>query len=124
MLRLLNFRCSFCSNSLDETHFPASHWKRPRTNNVQERTNGETRRRSGVARVFPSEASPARLVGAVMCEQDEAWGESRHFSEQRTSEPCEDRPGPVAPSDERELRLMAEQAIRASLELADTMEAA
>lgn len=59
-----------------------------------------------------------------MCEQDEAWGESRYFSEQRISELYEDRPDPVAPSDERELRLMAEQAIRASLELADTMEAA
>ena len=61
-----------------------------------------------------------------MCEQDEAWGESRYFSEQRISELYEDRPDPVAPSDEREreLRLMAEQAIKASLELADTMEAA
>lgn len=52
--------------------------------------------------------------------------ESRYFSEQGISELYEDRPDPVAPSDEREreFRLMAEQAIRASLELADTMEAA
>ncbi len=106
--------------------FPASHWKRLRTNNVQERTNREIKRRSRVVQVFPSEASLTRLVGAVMCEQDEAWGESRYFSEQRISELYEDRPDPVAPSDERrrELRLMAEQAIRASLELADSMEAA
>lgn len=79
-----------------------------------------------MVQVFPSEASLTRLVGAVMCEQDEAWGESRYFSEQRISELYEDRPDPAAPSDERrrELRLMAEQAIRASLELADSMEAA
>ncbi len=35
-----------------------------------------------------------------MCEQDEAWGESRYFSEQRISELYEDRPDPVAPSDD------------------------
>ena len=34
--------------------FPPSHWKRLRTNNVQERTNREIKRRSRVAQVFPS----------------------------------------------------------------------
>lgn len=61
--------------------FPKSHWKRLRINNVQERTNREIRRRSGVVQVFPSVESLTRLVGAVMCEQDDEWSESRCFSE-------------------------------------------
>lgn len=52
---------------------PQSHWRRLRTNNVQERTNREIKRRSRVVQVFPSVASLTRLVGAVMCEQDEEW---------------------------------------------------
>ena len=37
--------------------FPASHWKRLRTDNVQERANREIKRRSRVVQVFPSVAS-------------------------------------------------------------------
>lgn len=61
--------------------FPPTHWKRLRTNNVQERTNREIKRRSRVVQVFPSTGSLVRLAGAVMCEQDEIWQESRYFSE-------------------------------------------
>ena len=53
---------------------------------MQERTNREIKRRSRVVQVFPSTGSPVRLAGAVMCEQDEIWQESRHFSEARMSE--------------------------------------
>lgn len=60
--------------------FPPSHWKRLRTNNVQERANREIKRRSRVVQVFPSERSLERLVGAVMCELDEQWSESRYFA--------------------------------------------
>ena len=66
--------------------FPPSHWKRLRTNNVQERTNRETKRRSRVVQVFPSAKSLVRLAGAVMCEQDEIWLESRYFSEAKMNE--------------------------------------
>ena len=52
--------------------FPQDHWKRLRTNNVQERANREIKRRSRVVQVFPSEKSLLRLAGAVMCDQDEA----------------------------------------------------
>ena len=102
--------------------FPASHWRRLRTSNVQERTNREIKRRPRVAQASPSEASLTRLVGAVMREQDEAWSESRYFSEARMAELY----APEAPTEEREkeLRLIAGQATRASLELADAMEAA
>ncbi len=101
---------------------PQSRWRRTRTNNVQERTNREIKRRSRVVQVFPSEASLTRLVGAVLCEQDEEWSGSRYFSEEKISELYEDRPKPEPPSEE--LRFVAEQAIKASLELADRMEAA
>ena len=50
--------------------FPPTHWKRLRTNNVQERTNRGIKRRSRVVQVFPSTGSLVRLAGAVMCEQD------------------------------------------------------
>lgn len=113
-------------NALAYLDFPKSHWKRLRTNNVQERTNRETRRRSKVVQVFPSEASLTRPVGAVLCEQDDEWSGSRYFSEEKISELYEDRPEPEPPTEERseELRLVADQAIKASLELADRMEAA
>ncbi|MGO5173152.1 IS256 family transposase [Atopobiaceae bacterium LCP21S3_F7] len=105
---------------------PQPHRRRLRTNNVQERTNREIKRRSRVVQVFPSEEALTRLVGAIMCEQDEEWAESRYFSEDRMAELSEDRPEPSPPSEERgrELLLVARQAIEASLALADRMEAA
>jgi len=109
--------------------FPSTHWKRLRTNNVQERTNREIKRRSKVVQVFPSTKALERLVGAVMCDQDDDWQESRYFSEKKMSELYDERKRPEAegrPSKERaaELRLIARKAIDASLELADELEAA
>ena len=66
--------------------FPPSHWKRLRTNNVQERANREIKRRARVVQVFPSTASLERLAGAVMCDQDEAWSDARYFSTRAMSE--------------------------------------
>ena len=105
--------------------FPASHWKRLRTNNLQERTNREIKRRSRVVQVFPSVASLERLAGAVMCEQDDLWADSRYFSEARMRELYEAK-APAA-SDKRggaELLEFARRAIESSLELADRVEAA
>lgn len=51
--------------------YPPSHWKRLHTNNIKERTSREIKRRSRVVQAFLSTASPVRLAGAVMCEQDE-----------------------------------------------------
>ena len=114
------------ADALAYLDFPASHWKRLRTNNLQERTNREIKRRSRVVQVFPSVRSLERLVGAVMCEQDEAWSDARYFSEGKISELYESRPASEPPTGERaaELRGMAGKAIEASLELADGMEAA
>ena len=106
--------------------FPPSHWKRLRTNNVQERTNREIKRRSRVVQVFPSIKSPVRLGGAVMCEQDELWQESRYFSEARMDELYDDKRahGVDGPVDWTRLEAEARKMIESSLELADRVEAA
>lgn len=39
-----------------------------------------------VVQTFPSTASLVRLAGAVMCEQNEIWQESRYFSEAKMGE--------------------------------------
>ena len=107
--------------------FPPSHWKRLRTNNVQERANREIKRRSRVVQVFPSEESLERLVGAVMCEQDEIWSESRYFALDRMQE-LYDEGRAMAPSAPEkpaaELMEEASKMILASLELAERVEAA
>ena len=105
--------------------FPASHWKRLRTNN-QERTSREIRRRTKVVQAFPSERSLLRLVGAVLAEQDDIWAGKRYFSEDRIAELSKERKPSLPPTPERleELRETARKAIDASLELADGMETA
>lgn len=87
-------------DALAYLNLPASHWKRPRTNNLQERTNRETRRKSRVVQVFPSPASLERTAGAVMCDQDEARSSARHFSKRVMSElPDEPDAGEARASD-------------------------
>ena len=108
--------------------FPPSHLKRLRTNNLQKRASREIRRRSRMVQVLPPVASPERLAGAVMCDQDEAWSRSRCFSEHVMSE-LPDEPGAreaAAPTGEQlaAFRLVARRAIEVDLELADELEAA
>ena len=106
--------------------FPPSHWKRLRTNNVQERANREIKRRSRVVQVFPSESSLLRLVGAVMCDQAETWSGSRYFSERKMAEMHDAafRMGAAGEHDWAELEKAARKMIESSLELADSVEAA
>lgn len=106
--------------------FPPSHWKRLRTNNVQERTNREIKRRSRVVQAFPSTASLVRLAGAVMCEQDEAWQESRYFSEAKMRELYDESRtrGLDGTVDWSRLEAEARKMIESGLELADRIEAA
>ncbi len=65
--------------------FPPSRRKRLRTNNLQERTNREIKRRSRVVQVFPSEKSLERLIGTVLCEVDE--GQWRRAASRKTRWP-------------------------------------
>ena len=106
--------------------FPPTHWKRLRTNNVQERTNREIKRRSRVVQVFPSTGSLVRLAGAVMCERDEIWQESRYFSEVRMNELYDDgrTRGIDGPVDWARLEAEARKMLESGLELADRVEAA
>jgi putative transposase len=53
--------------------FPPTHRRRLRTTNLLERLNEEIRRRTKVARLFPSEASCLRLVTAIVMEISEEW---------------------------------------------------
>lgn len=61
------------ANALAYLDFPFEHHIRLRTNNVQERANGEIKRRTKVIGVFPSEASLIRLVGSVLIDVNEEW---------------------------------------------------
>lgn len=106
--------------------FPPTHWKRLRADNVQERTNREIKRRSRVVQVFPSTGSLVRLAGAVMCEQDEIWQESRYFSEARMNELYDEgrRRGIEGRVDWAQLEAEARKMIESGLELADRVETA
>jgi transposase-like protein len=54
-------------------NFPQEHRKRMRTTNMLERQNKEVKRRTGVATLFPNEASLLRLVTAVLVELSDDW---------------------------------------------------
>jgi transposase-like protein len=60
-------------------HLPAAHRVRLRTTNGLERLHLEIRRRSRVVGIFPNAASVARLVGAMLIEQDERWMTAKRY---------------------------------------------
>jgi transposase-like protein len=68
------------ADALAYLDFPYEHHIRLRTNNVQERTNREIKRRSRVVQVFPSRRSLLRYVAAALSEMDEGWQSRCWFS--------------------------------------------
>ena len=75
---------------------PREHWRYVRANDAQERANREVKRRYRSVQSFPSRASLVRLVGAVMLEEEGAWGHHRVLSPESAARAWE-RPEPPAP---------------------------
>ncbi len=113
-------------DALAYLRFPKSHWKRLRTDNIQERANREIKRRSRVVQVLPSEKSLERLVGAVMRELDGQWTESRYFAYGKIQELYDERGAGPSESERpaAELAEAARKMILASIELAEKVDAA
>lgn len=76
--------------------------------------------------MFPSTGSLVVIAGAAMCEQDEIWQESRHFSEVRMNKLYDDGHirGIDGPVKRARLKAEARKMIESGLELADRVEAA
>jgi putative transposase len=58
---------------------PEKYRRRLRTTNMIERLNEEVRRREGVIRIFPNEASAVRLIGALLAEKHESWMTGKRY---------------------------------------------
>ena len=59
--------------------FPRSHWPQIYSTNPLERLNAEIKRRTNVVGIFPNDAAIARLVGAMMLEQNDEWSLNRRY---------------------------------------------
>lgn len=59
--------------------FPKEHWKKIRTVNVVERINQEEKRRTNVARLFPSVESCERLVVTIAMKIHEEWASGKKY---------------------------------------------
>lgn len=99
---------------------PREHWRRVRTNNVQERANREIKRRYRSVQSFPSRESLLRLVGAVVLEEEDAWAHQRVFSPESTARAWE---APSAPAPDGALaRAIAEADRRAEALVASVVD--
>jgi putative transposase len=68
--------------------FPAAHRAKLHSTNPLERLNGEVKRRTDVVGSFPNEAAIARLVGAILLEQNDEWAVQRaHYMTLETIAP-------------------------------------
>ena len=86
--------------------FPREHRIKIRTNNVQERTSCEPRRRAKVVQTFPSTGSVLRLLGGIVDEVNADWASENLFMSKESLRPvlglerAENRIEGFAPSEE------------------------
>ena len=86
--------------------FPREHRIKIRTNNVQERTSCELKRRTKVVQTFPSTGSVLRLLGGIVDEADADWASENLFMSKESLRPvlglerAENRIEGFAPSEE------------------------
>ena len=106
------------ADALAYLDLPAEHRRRIRTNDAQERTNREMKRRSRVAQAFPSAESMARLIGAVMAEQDGDWSGRKWIVPESLARL--DEAGPKEPEPTQASRDRALEVVQTAMELADT----
>lgn len=59
--------------------FPSEHWRQIYSTNPLERVNKELKRRSAVVGIFPNRASVLRLLGSLLCEQNDEWIVGKHY---------------------------------------------
>ena len=78
--------------------FPREHRAEIRTNNVQERTSCEPRRRAKVVQTFPSTGSVLRLLGGIVDEADADWASENLLVSKES-------PGPVLGLERAENRI-------------------
>ncbi len=73
--------------------FPAAHRTKLHSTNPIERLNGEIKRRTEVVGIFPNEAAIARLIGAILLEQNDEWAVQRaRYMTLETIAPLSDDP--------------------------------
>lgn len=72
---------------LSYVDFPRDHWAQIASTNSNERLNGEVKRRSDIAGIFPNDKAVVRLVGTLILKQNDGWAVCRRYMTQEGLKP-------------------------------------